>query len=378
MTLPSGTRWTWLRTGRDAFAAMLDAIEAARHSVCLEMYIFAPGPLGERFRDALVRAARRGATVRVLVDAIGSLHLPDTFWTPLREAGGEARVFNPISLKRLGIRNHRKLLVCDQSVAFIGGFNIAPEYDGDGVSQGWRDVGMRLDGPLAAELAASFEDMFKLADFRHKAFPRLRRAALPRPTGVRGEEILLGQPGLGRNPLRRALRADLRRARQARFMVAYFLPPPRLLRLFRRASRRGANVELILPAHSDVPLSQMAARSQYRRLLKSGVAIYEYQPQVLHAKLFIVDDAVYVGSANLDPRSLSVNYELTVRFEHPQMAAEARDIFAETLGHCRQVEAQTWQRSRSLWTRLQQRLALWLLARLDPWLAHQQWRALPD
>jgi cardiolipin synthase len=108
------------------------------------------------------------------------------------------------------------------------------------------------------------------------------------------------------------------------------------------------------------------------------VAIYEYQPQVLHAKLFVVDQAVYVGSANLDPRSLSVNYELTVRFEHPQMAAEARDIIAETLAHCRKVEARVWRRSRSLWTRLKQRLALWLLARLDPWLAHRQWRALPD
>lgn len=378
MTLPSGTRWTWLRTGREAFATMLEAIESARRSVCLEMYIFAPGALGERFRDALVRARQRGASVRVLVDGVGSLHLPDTFWTPLREAGGEARVFNPISLKRLGIRNHRKLLVCDDSVAFIGGFNIAPEYEGDGVSSGWHDVGMRLEGPLVAELAATFEDMFRLADFRHKAFPRLRRAALTRPLSTRGEEILLGQPGLGRNPLRRALRADLRRARHAQFMVAYFLPPPRLLRLFRRASRRGTGVQLILPARSDVPLSQMAARSQYRRLLKSGVEIYEYQPQVLHAKLFVLDEAVYIGSANLDPRSLSVNYELTLRFEHPQMAAEAREIFADTLRHCHQVDARAWQRSRSFWTRLKQRLALWLLARLDPWLAHQQWRALPD
>ncbi|MDW8309654.1 MAG: phosphatidylserine/phosphatidylglycerophosphate/cardiolipin synthase family protein, partial [Verrucomicrobiales bacterium] len=334
MTLPSGTRWTWLRTGREAFAAMLDAIESARRSVCLEMYIFAPGPLGERFRQTLIRARQRGAAVRVLVDAIGSLELPDDFWTPLREVGGEARIFNPISLKRLGIRNHRKLLVCDNSVAFIGGFNIAPEYDGDGITEGWRDLGMRLEGPLAAELAATFDDMFGLADFRHKAFPRLRRAALPRPAAAPGEQILLGQPGFGRNPLRRALRADLRRARRAQFMVAYFLPPPRLLRLFQRTSRRGAEVQLILPARSDVALSQMAARSQYRRLLNAGVVLYEYEPQVLHAKLFILDDAVYVGSANLDPRSLSVNYELTIRFEHPQMAAEARDIFANALAHC--------------------------------------------
>ncbi len=378
MSLPSGTRWSWLRTGQEAFAAMLEAIESARSSVCLEMYTFAPGRPGDQFREALIRACERGAAVRVLVDAIGSLELPDSYWTPLRQVGGQARVFNPVSLKRLGIRNHRKLLVCDRSVAFIGGFNVAPEYDGDGVSRGWRDVGLRLEGPLAAELGATFEEMFRLADFRHKAFPRLRRAALLRRTPVRGEEILLGQPGLGRNPLRRALRADLRRARQAQLMVAYFLPPPRLLRLFQRASRRGATVQLILPARSDVPLSQMAAQSQYRRLLKAGVEIYEYRPQVLHAKLFVLDEAVYVGSANLDPRSLSVNYELTVRFEHPQMAAEARQIIAETLAHSQRVDALAWQRSRGLWKRLKQRIALWLLARLDPWVAHRQWRALPD
>ena len=137
-------------------------------------------------------------------------------------------------------------------------------------------------------------------------------------------------------------------------------------------------MKLILPGKSDVVISQLAAHSQYRRLLKAGVEIYEYQPQILHAKLFVINDAVYVGSANLDPRSLSINYELMIRFENSQMAAEARQILAEALLHCRRVDRAEWRRSRTFWTRLKQRWAFFLLARIDPYLALKQWRALPD
>jgi cardiolipin synthase len=125
-------------------------------------------------------------------------------------------------------------------------------------------------------------------------------------------------------------------------------------------------------------MSQLAGQSLYRRLLRAGVGVYEYQPQILHAKLFVVDDVVYVGSANLDPRSLSINYELMLRFENAQMAREARKIFTEALLHCQPVELEAWQKSRSMWTRLKQRWAHFILARIDPFVARRQWRALPD
>jgi cardiolipin synthase len=134
----------WLCTGDKFFAEMLAAIDAAERSVCLEIYIFQDSSVGVRFREALIRACKRSAKVRVLVDAVGSYMLPGTFWDSLRSAGGEVRQFNPVTLKRLVIRNHRKLLVCDGHVAFIGGFNIAAEYEGDGVNSGWCDVGMKL------------------------------------------------------------------------------------------------------------------------------------------------------------------------------------------------------------------------------------------
>ena len=145
-----------------------------------------------------------------------------------------------------------------------------------------------------------------------------------------------------------------------------------------RLARRGGTVELILPGKSDVLVSQLAGQSLYRRFLKAGARIHEYRPQVLHAKLIIADDIVYVGSANLDPRSLDINYELMIRFDQKVMAEQARVIFAGTLAHCRVITREEWRASRTLWRRLKQRWAYWLLVRIDPYLARRQWQALPD
>lgn len=378
MSSPQINSWKWLRTGDDIFSSMLAAIDAARNSIRLEMYIFSPAALGQTFREALVKAQRRGVSVRVLVDAVGSLTLQDNFWTPLREIGGQARFFNPLALNRFGIRNHRKLLVCDDNVAFIGGFNIAPEYEGDGVTRGWCDLGLRIEGSLAAELAVSFDEMFGLADFRHKRLARFRRPLVRRKAQSGDVQILIGRPGIGINPVKRALRADILKARNARIMVAYFLPTGRLRRSLFRAARHGSDLQLILAGKSDVALSQLAGQSLYRRLLRTGVKIQEYEPQILHAKLFVVDDAVYVGSANLDPRSLSINYELTIRFQNERMAGEAREIFGDAQRHSRRIEFDEWCRTLTFWARFKRRWAHFLLARVDPYIARKQWLSLPD
>jgi cardiolipin synthase len=353
---------------------MLAAINAAQESVRLEVYIFSAGHPGEAFREALVRARQRG----VLVDALCSLTLPSSFWGPLRAAGGEARHFNPLSLNRLGIRNHRKLLVCDEQVAFIGGFNIAPEYDGDGLTQGWYDVGLQVGGPLPVQLAAAFEDSFERADFKRKRFVRWRKTDANKRLVMPHQQLLLSGPGRGRSPLKRALHCDLLRADRVQIMVAYFLPTGRIRRQLAAVAQRGGMVQLILAGKSDVRLSQLAGQSLYRRPLRSGVKIYEYEPQILHAKLMIVDEKVYAGSANLDPRSLSINYELMVRSTEKAVAAQARILFEDTRRHCRQVTLETWTKSRTIWRRLKQRWAYWVLVRIDPYLARRQWQALPD
>jgi cardiolipin synthase len=366
----------WFATGDDAFPAAGDAIRAAQRTIRLEVYIYADSPLGVRVRDGLVAASQRGVNVRVLIDSVGSITLPQSFWQPLVAAGGEVRWFNPLSLERFAVRDHRKLLVCDEQVAFIGGFNIAPEYEGDGVTRGWRDVALRLEGPLAAELAASFDDMFERADFRHKRIFRLRKFSAKKLVPAQDWQLLLSGPGRGRNPLLHALHCDLANARSVQIIMPYFLPTQRLRRKLAQAARRGGSVQLILPAKSDVQLSLLAGQSLYRRLLKSGVEIHEYEPQILHAKLVVVDGAVYVGSANLDPRGLRINYELMVRFEREAFVEQARAIFEQTLGHCRRVDLQEWRASRTWWQKVKQRWAYFLLARVDPYIASWQYRKL--
>ena len=328
--------YEWLRSGDEAIEQMLAAIGAATKSVRLEMYMFHTGPIANQFLDALVNACRRGAKARVLVDALGSAYLPDSFWKSFRESGGEVRWFNPISLHRIFIRDHRKILVCDDELAFVGGFNIATQYRGDGVKNGWRDLGLRVRGPIARELAASVDEMFDCADFKQRPFARLRKSSRLKTVPAPQAELLLAGPGRN-NPLKRAVRRDLEIAREIMVITPYFVPPWGIRRLLARQARRGATVRLILPAKCDLPVVQMASRSLYRRLLAAGVAIYEYQPQILHAKLFVIDNAAYAGSANLDARSLHINYELMIRLANPAVVAGARELFAAVLQESRRL-----------------------------------------
>ena len=369
---------TWIRTGREIFPSMLAAIETSRHSVCLETYIYTSGALGKRFLEALTSAARRGVAVRIIVDALGSMSLPTAFWMPLKQAGGEVRLFNPLALVRWGIRDHRKLLVCDSRVGYVGGFNIADVYDGDGVSSGWCDLGLRLEGLLAEELQNSFEEMFAKADFQHKPFMRLRRSSAKRAVFGENEQLLLSGPGRGHSPIKRALIRDLAAAREVKIIMGYFLPTWRIRRELARVVRRGGTVDLILAGKTDVLVSQLAAQSLYRRILRVGMNISEYVPQILHAKLIVVDDVVYVGSANLDQRSLQINYELMIRFQDAAFADQAREVVENMRRNCREITTESWREGQTLWRRIKQRWAYLLLVRIDPYVARQQWRGLPD
>ena len=377
METTEGDVLEWLSTGREIFPAMLEAIARARESIRLETYSYGDGEIGRQFLNALVAAQRRGVAVRVLVDAMGSWLLPEDYFAPLTAAGGAMRRFNPLRFWRFGVRDHRKVLVCDGRTVFVGGFNLSDEYNGDGLISGWCDVGARLENPaLAGPLAAAFDDLFDLADFdrrpllRLRAFKRRRKAVKPP-----GGEVLLSQPGGGAGEIQRSLRRDLAQARAVEIISAYFLPPWRLRRDLARVARRGGRVRLILAGRSDVPVAQLAGRSLYRRLARAGVEIYEYQPQILHAKLFIIDGVAYTGSANLDIRSLKLNYELLLRFTDKRTVTGAREIFARTLSHSARLEFPAWWKAQGFLTRWKFRWANFLLARVDPFVALRQFRA---
>jgi cardiolipin synthase len=359
----------WLSNGDVALQAMLDAIGSARRSAGLEMYIFRGDPCGRRFRDALLCARKRGVAARVLIDGYGSMGLPGDFWSEFTRAGGEVRWFNALRLGRIAARDHRKLLVCDDELAIIGGFNIGEEYAGDGVTRGWFDLGLQVRGTMAAQAAGAFEEMFRLSGENHAALPHLRKFRRHRWSVGPGGALLLSAPGRDHSPLKAALVADLQKGRSVQIISAYFLPTVRLRKALAKIAGRGGRVQLILAGKSDVPLAQMAARSQYGRLLRAGIEIYEYQPQPLHAKLIRIDDIAYAGSLNLDTRSLRLNYELMARLSNAEAAVGAREVFRSALVNSRQVQLDEWRASQGFFARLRGKWAYFLLTRVDPFLA---------
>lgn len=371
-----GHRARWLPNGDATFAAMAALIGSAAESVCLESYMVKPGEPAQGLLAALLAARARGARVQVLFDAFGSEGLPPDFFAPLVAAGGEVRVFSPARRLRLAFRDHRKLLVCDARRAIVGGHNIGPEYAGDGLTRGWLDVALQIEGPVAAELAASFAAMYALAPMSPAAIREFREAVRAQPDSAGPVTLLTSGPGWRAGRLSRVLRFDVKQARAVRCMAGYFLPPMRMRRALRRCTSSGGRVELLLAGKTDVPVARYAAEHLYARMLEGGARLYEYQPQVMHAKLFIVDDTVYVGSCNLDRRSLSINYELLLRLQWPELAERARALFGAALAHSREVPAGSWRQHRHWWERWRSRASYWLLTRIDPLLARRPLRSL--
>ncbi|HYE31327.1 MAG TPA: phospholipase D-like domain-containing protein [Methylomirabilota bacterium] len=368
----------WLETVDEAFEVMLAAVERAQRTIRLEVYIYRASPIGEAFRDAFIRALRRGVKVWVLVDALGSVSLSDKFWEPFIEAGGEMRWFNPLKLRRLGFRDHRKMLVIDEEIGFVGGYNIAPEYQGDGVSKGWHDLGLKVPAELAQPLAASFDRQFRLADVRFRRFMRLRRSDVRQQVTTSEGELFINGPGRGPNLMINSIKNDLNSSRRIWIISAYFLPPRHLRRSLVRLARQGRDVRILLPGKSDVALSQYAARFLYHGLLRAGVKIYEYEPQILHTKMFLFDNAVYVGSANMDKRSLYMNYELLVRVQKPGLLTDAAVFFTDALERSKPVALHDWHRARSFWSKLREQWSYFVLSKLDPYVSELQLKLSKD
>ena len=370
--------YQWLRTGGEFFGTLLAEIEKARTSIRLEMYIYMDGNPGDRVRDALLAAIQRGVRVTILLDAFGSMELPDEYWAEVMAAGGDVRFFNPISPGRLAFRDHRKLFICDETRAIVSGFNISSLETGDGVAQGWRDLGLMMSGPVVAELVTSFEAMFAMADFKQHRLFRIPLRPLSRsfPVTPRGATLLTSGPGQNGSSIKQTLLHDLQQARKIRVISGYFLPPRRIRRILTRSARQGRDVRIITAGLTDVRLARFAGRAVYGRLLRSGVRIHEYAAQILHTKLIIADHVVYIGSANLDTRSLNINYELLVRVDDQRLAEEARQIFNDHLTHSVNIDRRSWVRSRGFWEKVAEFVAHFLLARIDPLFARRQLRDL--
>ncbi|MDA8098264.1 MAG: phospholipase D-like domain-containing protein [Nitrospiraceae bacterium] len=356
-----------LKNGVEAFPAMFAAIDGATICIELEMYYFADDATGRECREKLVHAARRGVAVRVLADAVGSWQLPDDFWNVLAAVEGSARIFRPVLGGMYLFRNHRKLLLVDERVAYIGGMNIGDEYfRGKNGEPPWRDNMLEFRGAEAHRLRRSFDRMWILAGlpFRKVIF---RGGIGPEKKLVPGGRVrfLESGPGDPHSPVRRSFRRIIAGATgKIDLAMGYFYPSGKVLRSLRRAVRRGVKVRLLMPMKSDVAIARWAARGLYGRLLRSGVEVWEYRPAMMHAKLAIIDDLVMAGSANLDVRSTRINYELVAAIRDQELAARARADFEEDLAQSERIMLEAWQ-ARPVWQKVKEWISYLLLARLD-------------
>jgi len=338
-----------LRDGALAFPAMLAGIHAAHASVCFENFIMADDQTGREFTSALEKARRRGARVRVLYDPVGTLLVRGgSVARRLKAAAIEGRAFRPLSplapwsWLRLRHRDHRKLLVCDDLVAFVGGICIADHWaPSDRGGGGWRDTAVSIRGPAVADLQLAFDRMWARA---RSVPPRAPTRQPPQPKGEAAVIVVGDQPGLGRVAALYEWLAD-QAEESIELTDAYFVAPQRVLGALIRAARRGIRVRLLVPGRTNHPVAGLAARRIYGPLLAAGAEIHEWTGVMLHAKTAVVDGVVtLVGSSNLDPLSLRRNYELNALVADPQTGSAMRDLFAADLLKATRVERDEWDR----------------------------------
>ncbi len=353
------------------YPAMLQAIEEARAFILMEMYLFASGRVAERFVKALSEAARRSVAVYVLVDELGSRELDEADRRALLSAGVHLGVFNPLGRLPLGRlyhalhRDHRKLLLVDGVTAFTGGAGIADAFERRGAQQAfWHDIVLRIRGPCVQDWQDLFEQTWRREGLPPP--PRLIRPARTRPEGLRGQLRINGD--LHHQDISRSLLNHIQGARQRVWLAtAYFAPTRRLRKALKHAAARGVDVRLLLPgAHSDHPLILSAGRRFYARLLRQGVRIYEYQPRFLHAKCFLCDDWVSLGSSNLDHWTQHWNLEANQEAWGKETAAALERVFETDFAQSREWRWEKWLKRGRL-----QRLLEGLLGLIDAWITRR-------
>ncbi len=359
-----GQELTFYPKGADRLAALLALIEAARSTLKVCFYIFATDECAVRVRDALAAAARRGVEVTLIVDDFGS-PADARFLGPLTEAGGAVQRFSSRWGVRYLIRNHQKMAIRDGQAAIIGGFNIEQSYFDPPEANGWNDLGVLVRGDAVKRLCDWFDLLDDLTDdARRVTFMDARRRVRRWDSGSGTVRWLVGGPSRTLSPWARCVISDIEAARRLHMMVAYFSPRRGLVRRIGQVAGRG-EATLLLAAKSDNAATIGAARANYGRMLRRGVQIHEFEPCKLHAKLFVVDDVTYIGSANFDMRSLYLNLEIMLRIEDAELAERMRGFIAQHLPWSTPVTRSLHRQRRTVWNRIRWTLSWFLVTVVD-------------
>jgi cardiolipin synthase len=315
-----------LTGGERTYEALFAAVADARETIHLEYYIYEPDGVGTRLRDLLAERARAGVEVRLLLDGLGSRRCSPGFLRPLREAGAEVAWFHPLKAGHLlwrptlNLRTHRKIAVIDGRIGFTGGVNISDTQSERASASAFHDLHLKLGGDVVRALQLAFAEDWHYAAGRKLTDPRYWPAQPPGP--IRCQLIPSG-PDNPLAPIHRVHVEALHNAkRRVWLMTPYFVPDAAVLLALTSAALSGLDVRLLVPRINDNRVVRAAARSFYPELLVAGVRVFEFQPRMLHGKALLVDDEIaLIGSANVDPRSFWLNFELSVLARDAGVAA---------------------------------------------------------
>lgn len=341
----SGCKFTPLVDGPQFFTRMLDAIREAKHYICLEMYLMESGEVADRFIDALLQARRQDVRIFVLLDDFGSHALGDDDRWRMEAVGIQLLFFNPLRWRRLYTslsRDHRKLLLVDGELAFVGGVGITDDFQHPTrPAQTWHETMVMIEGPVVQD----WLDLFSRIWLKTCGQP----CHLPISAGSPSSANQLGRvsiaEGRGHQEINRSLIKRSRNAeRRIWICTPYFIVSRKLRHTLRRMAHEGVDVRVMVPGPiSDHPWVRHASRGYYTRLLRQGVRIFEYQPRFLHSKIQLCDNWVSIGSSNLDRWNQRWNLDANQEIDDPHLASEIANQFEQDFRQCHEIRFEDWQ-----------------------------------
>ena len=362
-----GNKVELLVDGPTTYDSMFAAIKNAKDNINLETYIIEDDEIGQRFAKLLASKQRSGVQVNLVYDSVGSISTPKEFFKPLKESGVNILEFNPVNPLdarkgwQVNLRDHRKLLIVDGQIAFIGGVNISSVYSSGSFGRSkpskgnvpWRDTHLRMAGPVVGE----FQKLFMATWSGQKGEPLAPRNYFPKISS-KGNEVVRAIGSSPDEPYSQIYATLLSAINSAETQVwltnAYFVPDAQLLAALKEAVQRGADVRLLLPGKTDSALVYYASRSYYDELLSAGVKIYERQVALLHAKTALIDGVwSTVGSTNLDWRSFLNNQEIDAVMLGQDFGAQMQAMFEKDLESSRLITLEEW-RKRSVGARIKE------------------------
>lgn len=358
----AGHEFAFFPHGQDRRKALISLIDSARTSVTAFYYLFDSDISGTMVRDALIAAAQRGVQVELIVDAFGN-DAGAAFFEPLVEAGGKFAVFSPKWGTRYFVRNHQKFTIVDEARVMTGGANVSDHYFAIPAENGWCDLSVIIEGPVVDQFVRWAGLLSRWvtneAAGRTRQLRRLRDIVKQWDGGDGPVRLLVGGPLVRKGHWAWVFRQDLVKATRLDTVSAYFSPPRSIRRLFARIGQRGS-ARMIMAGKSDITAAISMARLLYGKLLRAKVRIFEFAICKLHMKLLVVEDASYVGSANLDKRSFRINVELMVRVEDAGLAAELRKLIDHLEESSDPITPAWYIRHSTFLNRLRWRIAYWM------------------